>query len=245
MNSQTKVRYTLQSFPRIITRGAKTARKISFMASERSEGLLGDQSKTQKDCGMYNENDTSNSRKMRDEKKSTLAAIERKLRRQSFFEHVCGSETSNARSEMHDASPFGASMLPLVNKSDTYDKFESIDIIKCNEENRSRANTSDSLKEYVDMSFSTTECDATKVPIANESQILNFRIKKTKIVKRAFSKFELVPLLDRECTLKTNSCFNGHYSAEYRTGALGSDITDLLDELSVLECERTTSEQLK
>ena len=250
MSFQTQVRYQLQiqSFPSILSRSATNIRAVSFSLVEPCETLTRKASYTnsQKTCLTHNTTQTacdSNSKKTDEGKKTTLVALERKLRRQSFFEHICGSDVSGQKSEACDVSPLSQISCNDVNKICLDEQFESTFQIKLNGESRSRANTSGSLGEYLDLSFTSRDSETTQTPTAQETEFLNFRIKKTSIVKRAFAKFELVPLLDRASALKQTSLLNVDYETEFRSNTVGSDIADLLDELSVYDADWNTVEQ--
>lgn len=159
-------------------------------------------------------------------------AAERKLKRQSFFEHVCGEKTERFSGKNVDMGT------RLKNGHIKVNKNEFVQSIITNQ-SRARSSefkkvacaSSEVLPTTGEVSPHSTNSEASKKFFRCKTGFLNFPIKKSCLSKRGPHKFEFVPLANTSVS-ETSDCCEPIFENSFQGLGISSDIIELMDDLS-------------
>lgn len=249
MSYQNKVRFELeiQNFPHILSRRAEVEAPSSPLLRKNSETTLTSDSfsSTTNACAAKPTNNNvlaQNSRKESEGRKANLMTLERKLRRQSFFEHICGNDASNLKSGANDDASNRNSCLN-ANNFGLPEKIERTSSNMLTSDTRKRTLSTNMLQEAEAMLANSRSSDLTQNQTGDKTDFLNFRIKKINLVKRGLAKFELVPRVDRPSTRTEKTLFDIDFQEITPGDSFGEEIIDLLNDLSQLDGDSIDVEQ--
>ena len=161
-----------------------------------------------------------------------VRAAERKLRRQSFFEHVCGEKTERYSDE--DAS-FSTGLKEghikvnknYLNKSIIMNQPRA----RSFESNKKKFATCETLPATNEVSPLSSTSSKNKQFFRSKTGILNFPIKKSCLSKRGPYKFEFVPLTTTSVS-EIGECSELSLESSFHGSGISSEIIELMDDLS-------------
>lgn len=163
---------------------------------------------------------------------TNTSALERKMRRKSFFERICGNKASNSNTDT-----------PVRIMSPKTDRFD----IVSDEPKESLKTETEGTKRLMVNVFndgvygSTSTVDSSCLSIERKIQgnakqvkqrFANLNIKKVKLTKNTNSRLEFVPLINHRIHREQPDCEAKTYEKRFENSKFVFDFTDLVDDFS-------------
>lgn len=178
------------------------------------------------------ENNLAKNKCAGDDQCTNTSALERKMRRKSFFERICGSKTSSENTDT-----------PVRVLSPKTDRFN---IVNDEPSERLRAETDGEKRSAVNVfndgvygSTSTVDssCLSIEQKIAENMKrankgFANLNIKKVKLTKNINSQLEFVPLIDRRVHRELSNCEAETSEKRFGISKFVFDFTDLVEDFT-------------